>query len=193
MKLFIDSSTDYLYIGIVNKNNDILTYLNQGKKDHSEKLIDHLDNFLKENNLTIEDINQVYVGRGPGSYTGIRIAGTVLKVLAYLKKCEFYSFSSLDLLISLKMNSDGTYIAKIPAKKAYSYVKVVKIENNTINIILDESFVSDEELLNYQNAEILEYSYDTLLKENISNILKYNLYQEEDYYTYVPNYMRSVL
>lgn len=193
MKLFIDSSTDYLYIGIVNKENEILTYLNQGKKDHSEKLIDHLQTFLKDNNLTVQDINQVYVGRGPGSYTGIRIAGTVLKVFAYLKKCEFYSFSSLDLLIASKIKVDGLYISKIPAKKAYSYVKVVKIENSNINIILDESFVSDEELLNYQNAEILEYSIDTLTKENINNILKYNLYQEEDYYTYVPNYMRSVL
>ena len=103
MKLFIDSSTDYLYIGIVDQNNNILTYINKGKKDHSETLIEHLQVFFKENNYQITDVSEVYVGRGPGSYTGIRIAGTVLKVFAYLKNTKFYSFSSLDLLIANKL------------------------------------------------------------------------------------------
>ena len=53
MKLFIDSSTDYLYIGIVDQNNNILTYINKGKKDHSETLIEHLQAFFKENNYQI--------------------------------------------------------------------------------------------------------------------------------------------
>ena len=193
MKLFIDSSTDYLYIGIVDQNNNILTYINKGKKDHSETLIEHLQSFLKENNYLVTDVSEVYVGRGPGSYTGIRIAGTVLKVFAYLKNTKFYSFSSLDLLIANKVKENGKYIAKIIAKKAHSYVKIVDIENEKINIIKDETFLEDTLLNEYQDYQILEYNEDTLVNTNIENIIEYNLYQEEDYYTYVPNYMRSVL
>ncbi len=193
MKLFIDSSTDYLYIGIVDQNNNILTYINKGKKDHSETLIEHLQSFLKENNYLVTDVSEVYVGRGPGSYTGIRIAGTVLKVFAYLKNTKFYSFSSLDLLIANKVKENGKYIAKIIAKKAHSYVKIVDIKNEKINIIKDETFLEDTLLNEYQDYQILEYNEDTLVNTNIENIIEYNLYQEEDYYTYVPNYMRSVL
>ena len=193
MKLFIDSSTDYLYIGLVDQNNNILTYINKGKKDHSETLIEHLQSFLKQHNYQVTDINSVFVGRGPGSYTGIRIAGTVLKVFAYLKKTEFYSFSSLDLLIANKIKEDGKYISKIIAKKAHSYVKIVTIENEKINIIKDETFLEDTLLTEYQDYQILEYNEETLSNINIENIIKYNLYQKEDYYTYVPNYMRSVL
>ena len=54
MKLFIDSSTDYLYIGLVDQNNNILAYINKGKKDHSETLIEHLQSFLKQVNSFTE-------------------------------------------------------------------------------------------------------------------------------------------
>jgi tRNA threonylcarbamoyladenosine biosynthesis protein TsaB len=84
MKLLIDSSTNYLYLSLVN-NEEIKSFVRSGKNDHSETLVDFLNKFLNENNITIDDIDEVYVGRGPGSYTGLRIAGTVGKVLAHIK------------------------------------------------------------------------------------------------------------
>ena len=64
-----------------------------GKNDHSETLVDFLEKFLKEHNVNLEDINEICVGRGPGSYTGLRIAGTVGKVLAYTKNKIFKQLS----------------------------------------------------------------------------------------------------
>ena len=46
MKLLIDSSTNYLYLSIVN-NNEIKSFVRSGKNDHSETLVDFLNNFLK--------------------------------------------------------------------------------------------------------------------------------------------------
>ena len=102
MKLFMDSSTNYLYLALYS-DREINSFLRNGKNDHSETLVDVLDKFLKENNVTVDDINEIFVGRGPGSYTGVRISGTVAKVLALIKNKKLYSFSTLDLLLASKL------------------------------------------------------------------------------------------
>lgn len=191
MKLLIDSSTNYLYLSIVN-NEEIKSFVRSGKNDHSETLVDFLDNFLKDNNLSIDDVNEVYIGRGPGSYTGLRIAGTVGKVLAHIKNKKLYSFSSLDLILASVIEKDGLYISRIDAKKKHSYFKIVEVKNNQMNIICDESFGEDESSFkDYSQYKILEIN-DEFFNENPAlNIIKYNLFKEESTLDFTPNYIRS--
>lgn len=191
MKLLIDSSTNYLYLSIVN-NEEIKSFVRSGKNDHSETLVDFLNKFLNENNITIDDIKEVYVGRGPGSYTGLRIAGTVGKVLAHIKDKKFYSFSSLDLIFASVIEKDGLYISRIDAKKKHSYYKVVNILDNHLNVVVDESFGEDEvSFKDYQNYTILEMNDEFFESNPALNIIKYNLYKEESTLDFTPNYIRS--
>ena len=191
MKLLIDSSTNYLYLSIVN-NNEIKSFVRSGKNDHSETLVDFLNKFLNENNITIDDITEVYVGRGPGSYTGLRIAGTVGKVLAHIKNKKLYSFSSLDLILASVIEQDGLYILKIDAKKKHSYYKVVEIKDHNLNIIVDESFGEDEVAFKeYENYQILEMNDEFFNTNPALNIIKYNLLKEESTLDFTPNYIRS--
>ena len=193
MKLLIDSSTNYLYLSIVN-NNEIKSFVRSGKNDHSETLVDFLNKFLNENNITIDDITEVYVGRGPGSYTGLRIAGTVGKVLAHIKNKKLYSFSSLDLILASVIEQDGLYILKIDAKKKHSYYKVVEIKDHNLNIIVDESFGEDEVAFKeYENYQILEMNDEFFNTNPALNIIKYNLFKEESTLDFTPNYIRSCI
>ena len=191
MKLLIDSSTNYLYLSLVN-NNEIKYFVRSGKNDHSETLVDFLNKFLNENNITIDDITEVYVGRGPGSYTGLRIAGTVGKVLAHIKNKKFFSFSSLDLILASKLETNGFFISIIDAKKKHSYFKIVEVKNNQMNVICDETFGEDEESFSdYSNFEILEMNEEFFSANPALNIIKYNLFKEESTLDFTPNYIRS--
>ena len=191
MKLFIDSSTSYLYLAVINGINDV-SYMRFGKNDHSETLVDYLDKFLKENNIQIEDIEEVCVGRGPGSYTGLRIAGTVGKVLAYTKNKTLKSFSSLDLVLASVIEKDGKYLIKTLAKKKHSYIKVVNIINHNIEVVVNDSFVEDSALEEYSEYQVVEISEEIFQTPSLAkNILTYNLLKEECKYDYVPNYLRS--
>ena len=187
MKLFVDSSSKYLYIDIL-VNDKVLNTFRVGKNDHSEMLVTTLELFLKENNLNINDVKEIYIGRGPGSYTGVRISGTFGKTLAFLKNLKLYSFSSLDYLLSNYLNKDGKYIAYIEAKKNHIYTKAITVSNNNIQVDLEETF-SHIDLLN----EYSDYTHIIPNEENgnILNILNNNLYIEEDYFEYTPNYIRS--
>ena len=191
MKLFMDSSTNYLYLALY-ENNEIATYVRNGKNDHSETLVDVLNKFLNENNITVDQIDEIFVGRGPGSYTGVRISGTVAKVLALVKSKKLFSFSTLDLLLVSKVNEDGIYMPRIMAKKNHSYFKLAKVNKCNINIEKEDSFLIDDELVPFENYQIIEADDETFNTKGLTNtIIKLNLYQEEDIFTYVPNYLRS--
>lgn len=148
---------------------------------------------IRKNNVDTKDINEILVGRGPGSYTGVRISGTIAKVLALVRNCKLYSFSTLDLLLCHKVGTSGTYIARIVAKKNHSYYKVATITNKEIKVIVDDAFSIDTELVKYNDLTKIEVNDE--LFENASelakNIVELKLYKEEDVFNYVPNYLRS--
>lgn len=50
---------------------------------HSEYLTVYIEELLKENNLTSNELDAVAVSMGPGSYTGLRIGLSVAKGLCY--------------------------------------------------------------------------------------------------------------
>lgn len=189
MKLYIDSSTSYLYLAIPSLN---AVFTRSGKNDHSETLVDFLEKFLEQHHVKINDIKEVLVGRGPGSYTGLRIAGTVGKVLAFTKNLSFKSFSSLDLLLGKVLNQNGKYLARIIAKKNHSYIKAITVTSEGINIDLEDSFVEDCELEKYQDYQIIEPSDELYSSVELAQTIEdKNLVKEESKYDYVPNYLRS--
>ncbi len=191
MKLFLDSSTNYLYLSLYDEK-EIAYLIRPSKNDHSETLVEVLKNFLKDNNVKIDDLDSLFVGRGPGSYTGVRISGTVAKVLALVKNIKLYSFSTLDLLLaSIIDEKEGKYAARIIAKKNHSYYKIVKTYEKGLTILQDDAFKNDLDII-FDDAIVVDASFDTLNRSNLaSKLLKYNLYQEEDVYNYVPNYLRN--
>ncbi len=187
MKLFIDSSSKYLYIDIIDKD-EHYSFVRLGKNDHSEMLVTCLEEFLKEKNYTPNDIDEVYIGRGPGSYTGQRISGTFGKVFSFIKNVPLYSFSSLDYLLTSYLENDGTYLVHIDAKKNHSYLKVINVEDKNIKIILDETFSENTIFEQFPNAVMI---CPDDKEKNPSLLLKYKLYQEESNLDYTPNYFRS--
>lgn len=194
MKLLIDSSSDYLFLGIVDDNNTY-TFHRMGKCDHSETLMDNINNFLKDNNFTLSNVTEVIIGRGPGSYTGLRIAGTIGKTLAYLLDVPFKSFSSLDLILCGNLDNNGKYAICIPAKKNSSYVKFVEIKDKKIVSVSEEEFMDNcdiDEKSDYHVINMTEEFFKNSIKA-IEELFSNNLIKDEDYFEYSPNYIRSVL
>ena len=60
--LFLDTSTNLLYIGISKNDKLIKEHIKEGKKDHGQYLVPLINTSLKSVNLTIDDIDKIYVG-----------------------------------------------------------------------------------------------------------------------------------
>ncbi len=65
------------------KNGEIISEIIKSDENyHSLYLVEHIKNILKNNNTEMKDIDYIAVNVGPGSFTGIRVALTVAKVMA---------------------------------------------------------------------------------------------------------------
>ncbi len=68
------------------------------KRKHSETLMPMVDFFLKEEGLTISDIDSFTVSSGPGSFTGLRIGMAVVKGMAYVMDKKIRLIKTPDVL-----------------------------------------------------------------------------------------------
>ena len=93
--LIIDAVTDKIFLLlIINKN--IYTCSHENSKSNFDKLIILITDFLNKNKSSINEIDKIYVNRGPGSFAGIRNSLSVVKGLFLTQKIDYYCFSFLD-------------------------------------------------------------------------------------------------
>ena len=95
--LVLDTSTKFLYLALVKDETVISERIFEGSKNHAGNSVYQLDLMLKENYITVSDLSSIYCGKGPGSYTGLRISVTIAKMLASFKDIKLYAVSSLFL------------------------------------------------------------------------------------------------
>src|SRR5574344_1544998 len=121
--LYIDTSSSYLYSGIV--EDEILlssTILDLGQ-DLSKYALPKIANMFKENNLKPGDIDKIIAVNGPGSFTGIRIGLTIAKVYAFSLKIPITSITSLEAMAA-SCKEKKVLIPMIDARRNYSYAAI---------------------------------------------------------------------
>ena len=96
-KLIIDATNENIFFMIIT-NNNIYSVTHQNAKTNYEKLVILIDNFLENNNLKIDDIDLIYVNRGPGSFAGIRNSFSIVKAIYLVKKIDYYCYSLSDFI-----------------------------------------------------------------------------------------------
>lgn len=187
-RLVLDTSNKYLYIAVIEDEQIIKECIKEGNNNHSETLIKVLEDTLKEVKLNINDIDEVYVGRGPGSYTGIRVACTFAKVFTFIRQKKLFSFSSLDLLLTTNLQK-GIIVCQIDARRGFSFAKVFEVTDE-IKVIKEEEFIETSKLEEeFPNATFItneSYNYNPML------LFAKNLVKEEtNIHQFVPTYLRS--
>ena len=84
-----------------------------------------INEFLKNNKSSIDNVGAIYVNRGPGSFAGIRNSLSTIKALFLTKEIDYYCFSFGDF----KETTANNY-ADVP-----KLCKKYKIKKNLINPI----------------------------------------------------------
>ena len=141
VSVILDSSNSYLSVAIANDDTIIDQISYEAWQRQSELMIPELDKLLKRNNVTRQDINKVIVSIGPGSYTGVRIALSIAKVMVLALNVPLYAISSLHAM----KDNDNPSICIINARSARSYVGVYKGSE----VIVQDQIMTNEQLLNY--------------------------------------------
>ena len=94
-KLVIDFASEKIFLMIITKD-DIYNITQENTKINYEKLTLILKDFLKSNSLKLQDIQKIYVNRGPGSFAGIRNSLSTIKAIHLAVKIDYYCYSFQD-------------------------------------------------------------------------------------------------
>lgn len=102
MKVLIDTSLKGLTLVYLIDGKVVYTYKDSENKKVAEEIVPLLKEGAEKNGLTFQDIDEIDVTDGPGSYTGERIGIAVAKVYSFLKReTVIKTASSLKIMTAL--------------------------------------------------------------------------------------------
>jgi tRNA threonylcarbamoyladenosine biosynthesis protein TsaB len=138
MRLVIDTSTPAVSLGLLDKGEWIET-LNRTDlpQQQSKVLFNLIQELLQPLKIEKKEIKEIAIGKGPGSYTGLRMGITVAKAWAFAQQVPLYTFSST---IALERTQKKMAGAQFPQVEFLELTDFEKIEDlNT----LEPTYVND--------------------------------------------------
>lgn len=141
--LYLDTSSSFLYAGIVDDSKLIGCTNKQLNKDLSTYALNEIKELFNNCNILPQDIDKIIVVNGPGSFTGIRIGLTIAKTLAWTLKKKITTISSLEAM-ALSSNDSDYCIPVIDARRGYVYAGIYDQQYNSI---LKDQYIKLEKLL----------------------------------------------
>ena len=168
--LILDTSSKNLVVGIANEKVLKKTQYYAWQRQ-SEMTVQEINKLMKELEITFDDISEVVLTIGPGSYTGVRIAFTIGKMIALVKKIPIIQMSSLNALAG----SEGRVMSVIDARGKRCYVGFYE---NGISVEKD-GIMKNDEIIEYakNNNYILTGEVGVLGLEEKDVDLVTNMYE----------------
>ena len=186
-RLVIDSASKYLFVALYEDLQCLGKYYKSGNNDHSTKLMIEIERIFKMNETKVADLDEIIIGIGPGSYTGLRIGVVIAKMFGWNNDIKVKSISSLAMIASSYTGSE-LIISEIDARRGNSFIGIYKNDGEALVLAKNEILTNLEDFMNS-----LKESYVLLSKGeiNLEKILKSNLLTEvEDIHSLNPNYLR---
>lgn len=141
ISILLDTSNTNLTVGFARDHEVFAKTSYESWQRQSEFLIEEINKLMEENSLKKEDVNEVIVSKGPGSYTGVRIALTVAKVMAFALRVPLYLVSSLEVFKA----KEGRSICLMNARSKRSYIGVYDCDD----AILSDTIMDNEQVRIY--------------------------------------------
>ena len=145
--LAFDTSNQPLTVAVVENHTILTEQLINIKRNHSIQLMPAIEEALKQANTTLAEIDRIAVANGPGSYTGLRIAVTVAKSLAWAHNIELVGISSLKVLAANQVAQTNHYLVPmIDARRENIYTGLYQRDaaGNLVTVSADIHIESDE-------------------------------------------------
>ena len=91
--LIIDAAKDKIFFMIIADNKSYTSEFSNNRENF-DKLTILIIKFLKNHNLNIKNLSNVFVNQGPGKFSGIRASLSTAKALSFANEIDLYGFNS---------------------------------------------------------------------------------------------------
>ena len=91
--LIIDAAKDKIFFMIIAGDKSYTSEI-ANNRENFDKLTILILKFLENHQLSIKNLNNIFVNQGPGKFSGIRASLATAKALSFVNKVNLYGFSS---------------------------------------------------------------------------------------------------
>lgn len=137
---------------------------------HTDELLNVVDELLKDAKLKINDIENICVCVGPGSFTGLRVAISVAKGLAIGIKAKVFVLTNFDIFGKLNDNS----CLVLDGFSSFVYARINKLKHNFDDCYDIEKLVQKIKNENLEVFVTTEKTQNLLKKFEIPSIFAQN-------------------
>ena len=147
----IDTSTRRFCLGVKNSSDYFDRSVNKST-DHAKEIFKRIDDVLKLANTSIDELDFLAVGIGPGRFSGLRVSISAIKSISYVLSIPIVAISSLEIIAReiMEKNDKENVILIEDAGRGNLYIGSYALKNHEFIKL------SDDRVANINEIEISE-------------------------------------
>jgi tRNA threonylcarbamoyladenosine biosynthesis protein TsaB len=149
--LAIETATEACSVALVHGEN-VVARTELAPRRHAERVLPMADELLAEAGINKHALDAIAVGRGPGAFTGVRLAVSLAQGMAMALDLPVVTISSLAALALEAPEDDAAILAVIDARMGEIYAASYRRDGHGGLIALDEERVCTAESLELPQA-----------------------------------------
>lgn len=156
MILCLETATSICSVALCSNSGVISMRESHDNKSHASSLTLFIEDLLKQENMSVKDLEAIAVSKGPGSYTGLRIGVSVAKGMAYAVSIPVIGIETTLSMVhgitgkietNIQAGSNTLYCPMLDARRMEVYYAVYtstgKVVKEIAAEIMDENSFSD--------------------------------------------------
>ena len=150
--LALDTATEACSVALLHQGN--ITFEDElSPRTHTQRILPMVDGLLKNAHLSIKELDYLVFGRGPGSFTGVRVGVGVAQGLAFGAELKVVPISNLTTMAEQAYQELGAteVIALIDARMNEVYFsQLIRTENGWIEKVKEQVCSPERVLVQFQ-------------------------------------------
>ena len=146
IRIALETATSFGTVAVA-RGDRLLAEVGLGEQTrHAEKALPALEYALGVAGVDREEVAEVVVGAGPGSFTGVRVAGATAKGLVAALGVPLRSFPSL-LALAAGVAADRPVCALLDARRGEVYAGCWRVGDDGVEMLMEPTVAPVEEIL----------------------------------------------
>ena len=143
----IDTSTRRFCLGVKSSSDYFDMSVNKST-DHAKEIFKRIDDVLKLANTSIEELDFLAVGIGPGRFSGLRVSISAIKSISYVLSIPIVAISSLEIIarVIMEKNDKENVILIEDAGRGNLYIGSYALKNHEFIKLSDDRVANINEI-----------------------------------------------
>lgn len=146
--LALDSSTSTGSVAVGDESGILAEVVRNVAGGHSAALLPAVDQAMRAADLRPAELGAIVVGEGPGSFTGLRIAGATAKGMLQALRIPLFGYSGLLATAAAAWSAEGPVCALFDARRRDVFAACYRFDRERrVEVLMEPSALSLDDLM----------------------------------------------